>query len=70
MTEEAKLSTKQAKAIPIVLAAKTYEEGCKSAQVSKTTFYNWLQDETFAAEFDEHRESHLCACWAAGYRGR
>ena len=55
MTEKAKLTTKQAKAIPIVLAAKNYEEGCKSAQVSKTTFYSWLQDETFATEFDQQR---------------
>ena len=55
MTDEAKLTTKQAKAIPLLLAAKTYEEGCKSAQVSKATFYSWMQDETFAAEFDRQR---------------
>ena len=55
MTEKAKLTTKQVKAIPILLAARSYEEGCKSAGVSKTTLYAWLQDEGFAAEFDRQR---------------
>ena len=55
MAEEAKLTAKQAKAIPILLAAKSYEKGCKSARISKTTFYKWLQDEGFAAEFDRQR---------------
>ncbi len=55
MAEETKLTTKQIKAIPKLLAAKTYEDGCKSARISKTTFYKWLQDEGFAAEFDQQR---------------
>lgn len=55
MAEETKLTTKQIKAIPKLLAAKTYENGCKSARISKTTFYNWLQDEHFATEFDRQR---------------
>jgi hypothetical protein len=55
MTEETKLTTKQAKTIPILLAAKTHEKGCKSARISKTTFYKWMQDEGFAAEFDRQR---------------
>lgn len=55
MSEEAKLTTKQIKAIPKLLAAKNYEKGCKSARISKTTFYKWMQDEDFAAEFDRQR---------------
>ena len=55
MAEETELTTKQAKTIPILLAAKTYEKGCKSARISKTTFYKWMQDEGFAAEFDRQR---------------
>lgn len=55
MAEEAKLTTRQAKAIPILLAARSYEEGCKKARVSKTTFYTWMQDKSFAAEFDRQR---------------
>jgi len=55
MSEKAKLTTKQAKAIPVLLAARSYEAGCKKAKVSKTTFYTWMQDEGFAAEFDRQR---------------
>jgi hypothetical protein len=55
MAEEAKLTTKQAKAIPVLLAAPNYEKGCKAANVSRTTFYSWMQDEGFAAEFDRQR---------------
>ena len=55
MPEQAKLTTKQTKAIPILLSAKSYEEGCKKARVSKTTFYAWMQDEDFAAEFNKQR---------------
>jgi len=55
MAEKTKLTTKQAKTIPILLAAKTYEKGCKSARISKTTFYKWMQDEGFASEFERQR---------------
>jgi hypothetical protein len=55
MTEEAKLTTKQAKAIPILLSARSYEQGCRAARISKTTFYTWMQDEGFAAEFEKQR---------------
>jgi hypothetical protein len=64
MTEKAKLTTKQAKAIPIVLAAKTYEEGCKLAQVSKSTFYSWMQEETFTAEFNRQRNEIVEAAFS------
>lgn len=55
MAEAAKLTTKQAKAIPVLLAARSYEKGCKAAGISKATFYGWMQDEVFAAEFDRQR---------------
>jgi len=55
VSEETKLTTKQAKAIPILLAAKSYEKGCKAARISKTCFYGWMQDEAFAAEFERQR---------------
>jgi hypothetical protein len=55
MSEETKLTTKQAKAIPKLLAAPNNEKGCKSARISKTTFYNWMQDKDFAAEFERQR---------------
>ena len=51
-----KLNTKQAKAIPKILAARTHEEGCQAAGISKTTFYTWMQDETFKAEVERQRQ--------------
>jgi Helix-turn-helix of insertion element transposase len=50
------LTTKQLKAIPKILAARTYEDGCKAANISKTTFYTWMQDEAFKAEFERQRD--------------
>ena len=64
MAEETKLTVKQAKIIPVLLAAKNYENGCKSARISKTTFYKWLQDEDFAAELDRQRNKIVDAAYA------
>jgi len=64
MPEETKLTAKQAKTIPILLAAKSYEKGCKSARISKTTFYKWMQDEGFAAEFDRQRNKIVEAAFS------
>jgi len=55
MMDTEKLTTKQAKAIPKILAARTHEEGCQAAGISKTTFYTWMQDETFKGEFERQR---------------
>ncbi len=55
MLEKVKLTTKQLRTIPILLAAPNYEKGCKAARISKSTFYNWMQDEGFAAEFCRQR---------------
>jgi hypothetical protein len=38
-----------------LLAARSREEGGKTAGVSKTTFYEWMQDQTFKAEFERQR---------------
>ena len=55
MTEKAKLTTRQVKAIPILLAARSYEAGCKKARIAKSTFYAWMQDEAFAAELERQK---------------
>ena len=55
MTEETNLTTKQAKAIPILLSAKNYEQGCKKAKISKTTLYAWLKEPEFKGELDRQR---------------
>jgi hypothetical protein len=56
VSEKPKLTSKQMRAIPILLAAKSYEKGCKAARISKTTFYSWLQDEAFSNEFERQRD--------------
>jgi hypothetical protein len=55
MADDKKFSTKQLKAIPKILAARTYDEGCKAAGISKATFYTWMQDEAFKAELERRR---------------
>jgi predicted DNA-binding transcriptional regulator AlpA len=55
MAEETKLTTKQAKAIPVLLAAKSYDQGCEAAGISRTCLYEWMQNETFRGEFERQR---------------
>ena len=64
MSKELTLTTKQAKAIPILLSARSYEQGCKKAKISKTTFYAWMQDEDFAAEFNRQRSEIVEAAFS------
>ena len=37
-----KLTPRQRRAIPLILAAKSIEIGCRSAGITRQTFYNWL----------------------------
>jgi hypothetical protein len=55
MAEKTKLTTKQTRAIPILLGARTYGAGCKAARISKATFYGWMGDEAFRTEFERKR---------------
>ena len=63
MAEETKLTTKQTRAIPIILAARSYEAGCKAARIAKSTFYAWLGDEAFRAEFERQRSELATAAF-------
>jgi hypothetical protein len=65
MAGDGKLTTKQLKAIPKILAARTCEQGCKAAGVSKTCFYDWMQDETFRAELERRRDELVTEGFAA-----
>ena len=49
------LTRGQARALPVILSARTVEEGCKNAGISKQTFYNWMKIEVFR---DEYRRNH------------
>lgn len=49
------LSEKQLKAIPAILGSATITEGCRKAKVSKTSFYEWMKEPAFKAEFIRQR---------------
>jgi hypothetical protein len=45
------LSRGQARALPFMLSARTVEEGCRAAGISKQCFYNWMKQEAFREEY-------------------
>lgn len=51
------LSHAQARALPSLLSARTIEEGCRAARVSRQCFYNWMKQEAFREEFRRRRSS-------------
>jgi len=53
---EAKLTDRQIKAIPHIVACPTYTEGCEKAKISKTTLYKWLKEPEFKAQLDRQRD--------------
>ena len=55
--ESVRLTTRQRRAIPLVLAAKNIEEGCRAAKITAVTWYAWLKNEGFKAEVDRQREA-------------
>ncbi len=52
MTEkyEKGLTDRQKRALPFFVGCKSYEEGCRKAEVSKHAFYSWLQNPAFKSE--------------------
>ena len=46
------LSEKQTKAIVAILQSRTIAEGCRKAKISRETFYTWLKESAFKAEFE------------------
>ena len=51
-----KLSSRQKHAIPLVLAAHSVEEGCRSAGITKQTWYNWMRDQALSEAVCQCRE--------------
>jgi ABC-type transporter Mla subunit MlaD len=48
---------RQAKAIPIILQARSIEAGCAQAGLSKARFYKWLKEsEEFAKAYKQQRD--------------
>jgi hypothetical protein len=52
---EPKLTPRQAKFLPILLASPTHTEACRKGRVSRDTLYSWLKDPAFNGELDRHR---------------
>lgn len=51
------LTPKQIKTIPLILQARTISEGCERAKISRDTFYLWLRDPAFKAEFERQQRA-------------
>ena len=55
--ESIKLTARQRRAIPLVLAAKSIEEGCRAATITPVTWYAWLKNEGFKGVVEAQREA-------------
>ena len=49
------LTRTQRRAIPLILAGKSIDAGCRSAGIARQTFYKWLKDETFKEEYQRQQ---------------
>src|SRR5271157_4653715 len=49
------LTNRQKYSIPLILAAKSIEEGCRIAGIAKRTWYNWMRDEGFKEAVRERK---------------
>jgi hypothetical protein len=56
MNDPKALTARQSRVIPYLLAAPSLEAGCKRAQVSKVTVYEWLKQEGFRNELKCQRD--------------
>ena len=52
-----RLTTRQKYSIPLILAARSIEEGCRMAGIAKRTWYNWMHDEGFREAVTSEREA-------------
>lgn len=55
-SEVPSITVKQARAIPVIIRARSIEAGCAEVSISKTLFYQWLKKPDFAEEYRRHRE--------------
>jgi len=54
--DESKLTARQVRFLPVLLAKPNYTEACKAGRVSRDTLYEWLKDPAFKAELERRRE--------------
>ena len=53
---DSSITVRQAKAIPEIVRARSIEEGCRKARVSKASYYAWCKDPAFTREFRRQRD--------------
>lgn len=51
----ANLSERQLKALPFLAGSPTLTEGTNLAEISRTTFYRWMEDDDFRGELERLR---------------
>ena len=51
-----KAEHRQKHAIPLILAARSVEEGCRAAGITRQTWYNWMRDEALNEAVCQCRE--------------
>ena len=56
MSDNEKLTDRQRRVIPYLLASPSIEEACRRARINKTTVYEWLRDEIFRQELKRQRD--------------
>jgi hypothetical protein len=57
LSDSVKLSNRQKHAIPLILKARSIEEGCRAAGITRQTWYAWTRDEAFAEQVSIQREA-------------
>jgi len=57
MNDEGRLTGRQWRAIPFLLASPSTEEACRQARINKTTVYEWLKEEAFRQELKRQRDA-------------
>ena len=54
---QGKLTGRQIKALPFIVASPTYTAGCEKAKVDRKTFYKWLENPAFKHELDRQQKA-------------
>ncbi|HET8564089.1 MAG TPA: phBC6A51 family helix-turn-helix protein [Candidatus Binatia bacterium] len=57
MSDGGRLTDRQRRVIPFLLASPSTEEACRRARINKTTVYEWLKDEAFRQELKRQRDA-------------
>lgn len=59
METSGKITAKQERLLALLLTEKTAGEACKKSNIAITTYWRWMQDETFLTEYRKVRRGIL-----------